>query len=465
MLILRESFRSFLTAYSNWKGSSIHRKIVGATLIVAVFTAVAKLVFFGKELVVAWRFGTLDALDAFLIAYVVPSFAINLIAGSMNAALIPVYVQARQKQGSSAANDLYGSAMTLGIVFLAICTGLILLLAPLYLQFLASGFDADKLRLTRNLLYVMSPVIVLSGITTIRGAVLNAVEKFAAPALIPVITPALTIVFIWLGGSFLGIYALALSLVVGQLTESFFLGYALKRRGVQTLPAWHGYEDNLRQIVKQFLPMMAGAFLMGSTQIVDQAFAASLPAGNVAVLGYGNKVISFPLQIAATAIGTSILPYFSTMLAQNDWQAARKTLTRYLKLIFLLTVPATLLLVVFSEPLVRILLQRGAFTDADTKLVAAVQALGALQIPFMLGGILIVRLLTAVKANHVIMRIAFVNMIVNIAADYLLMKTYGVAGIALATSVVYFVSFSLLFLSVSVIVSRSHSKNQEITTE
>jgi putative peptidoglycan lipid II flippase len=458
MLTLRESFRSFLTAYSNWKGSSMHRRILGATIIVAVFTGVAKLIFFGKELVVAWQFGTLDALDAFLIAYVVPSFAINLIAGSINAALIPVYVQTREQQGPSAANQLYASVMTLGILFLSIFTALILLSAPAYLQLLASGFEADKLRLTLQLLYVMSPVIVLSGATTIRGAVLNAVEKFAAPALIPAVTPTLTIVFILLGGSFLGIYSLALGLVIGQLAEAFLLGGALKRRGVQTSPAWHGFDENVRQVVQQLLPMVAGTVLMGSMQIVDQAFAASLPAGNVAVLGYGNKIISFPQQIAATAIGTSILPYFSRMLAQNDWQAARKTLARYLKLIFLLTVPATLLLVVFSEPLVRLLLQRGAFTEADTKVVAVVQALGALQTPFMLGGILIVRLLSAVKANHIMMWIASVNLIVNIAADYLLMRLYGVAGIALATSLVYFVSFSLLFVSVSVIIKRNDSK-------
>ncbi|HXQ38923.1 MAG TPA: hypothetical protein VN843_33280, partial [Anaerolineales bacterium] len=69
MLSLRESFRSILTAYSNWKGSSINRRILGATVIVAVFTAIAKIVFFAKELVIAWQFGTLDLLDAFLIAY------------------------------------------------------------------------------------------------------------------------------------------------------------------------------------------------------------------------------------------------------------------------------------------------------------------------------------------------------------------------------------------------------------
>ncbi|HEX6032817.1 MAG TPA: lipid II flippase MurJ [Anaerolineales bacterium] len=445
MLTLREGFRSFLNAYSNWKGSSIHRRILGATLIVAVFTGVAKVVFFSKELVVAWRFGTTDLLDAFLIAYVVPSFAINLIAGSINAAVMPTYVQARERAGQASANDLYASVMTLSIVFLTVCTGLLVLSAPLYLQILASGFPEDKLKLTLDLLYVISPVIILSGITTIRSAILNAGEKFVTPALIPVVTPAITIVLILAGGAVLGIYSLALGLVIGQLIESSWLGFALRRRGVTRSLGWHGFDANLRQIVQQFVPMVAGAFLLGSTQLVDQGFAASLPAGNVAVLNYGNKVISFPLQIAATAIGTSFLPYFSSMLAKNDWDGARQTLKRYLKLIFLLTVPLTLLLIIFSEPLVRLLLQRGAFTEADTKIVAQVQALGALQIPFYLGGILIVRLISAMKANHILMWGAGLSLVINFLADYLLMKIFGVAGISFSTSIVYFSSFVFLW--------------------
>jgi putative peptidoglycan lipid II flippase len=87
--------------------------------------------------------------------------------------------------------------------------------------------------------------------------------------------------------------------------------------------------------------------------------------------------------------------------------------------------------------------------------VAGVQALGALQIPFYLGGILVVRLLSALKANHILMWISFVNMIVNIIADYVLMRIYGVLGISFSTSVVYFISFSMLVISVSVILGRN----------
>jgi len=114
---------------------------------------------------------------------------------------------------------------------------------------------------------------------------------------------------------------------------------------------------------------------------------------------------------------------------------------------------------------VRLLLERGAFTEADTKIVADVQAFGALQIPFYLGGILIVRLLSAFKANSIIMWIAFINMIVNIVTDYLLMRTYGVIGISFSTSIVYFLSFSMLLASVLVIFARNRWNDEALKSQ
>jgi putative peptidoglycan lipid II flippase len=136
------------------------------------------------------------------------------------------------------------------------------------------------------------------------------------------------------------------------------------------------------------------------------------------------------------------------MLARQDWSGAYHTLRHSLKLILLVTIPFTLLLIVFSRPLVGMLLLRGAFTSDNVDIVANVQALGALQIPFYLGGILVVRMLSAMRANHVIVWISLINVIINIVADYILMKLYGVAGISLSTSIVYFCSFSMLLFCV-----------------
>jgi putative peptidoglycan lipid II flippase len=112
-------------------------------------------------------------------------------------------------------------------------------------------------------------------------------------------------------------------------------------------------------------------------------------------------------------------------------------------------VPLTLGLVVFSQPLIRIVFQRGAFTAEDTKVVSRVLVFLSLQIPFYILVILGIRLISALKRNSLLMVIAGVNMTLNVILNLILMRYAGVAGIALSTSCAYLVSCVLVYASIS----------------
>lgn len=426
-----------------WKtltSGSVNRQILGAALIVALGTALVKVGAGVKEIVVAWKFGTGDALDAFLIALVIPNFITVVVAGSFNAALIPTYIQVREKEGIKAAQRLFSGATIWGLGLLLITTILMLVTAPLYLPGIAAGFSAQKLDLTFKLLWAVAPWVLLTGMLSFLGAVLNAGERFVLAAISPIMTPAITIVFLLLANSW-GVFALAAGLVCGTVIEIVILGVALHRQGISLLPKWYGFDTHLRQVASQFLPAMAGAFLMGSAGLVDQSMAAMLSPGSVAALNYGNKLIALPIGLVTTALSTAVIPYFSKMVASENWTGLRHTLKHYLQLIFLVTVPLTGLLIVFSEPIVHILFQRGSFTANDTHLVAQIQTCFALQIPFYIGNTLVVRLITSMQRNHILMWAAGCDLLINITLNYLFMQWIGIKGIALSTSCVYLFTF------------------------
>jgi putative peptidoglycan lipid II flippase len=188
---------------------------------------------------------------------------------------------------------------------------------------------------------------------------------------------------------------------------------------------------------------------MVSTQIVDQAMAAMLPAGSVAALSYGNKIMAVPLNIAVTALGTAVIPYLSALVARHDWAALEHSVRRYVRLAFLASLPATLILALGALPIVRLVFERGAFTAGDSHVVAGVQALASFQIPFFVAGILVVRAISAMSLNRVLLWGNLINCAVNISLNLLFMRTLGVAGIALSTSVMYVVSSSYLYWSYS----------------
>lgn len=407
-----------------------------------------------KELVVAWKFGTKDALDAFLIAFMLPFFVTSVVAASFNAALIPTYIRVREKEGDQAAQKLFSSFMVLSLVLLMVLTILMVVTAPFYLPFLASGFNLEKLNLTRHILYVIAPIVVGSGLVAIWGAILNANEKFALAALTPVIIPITTIVFIFTFGESWGIYALAFGVMVGALFEVTILGKGLKLQGIPLHPVWHGFDRHMRKIASQYTTMIIGTLLMGSTILVDQAMAAMLEPGSVAALNYGNKVISFPISLTAMALGTAIIPYFSKMVARENWIEIRHILYRYMRVILIITVPLAILLSLISEPMIRILFQRGSFSIDDTSIVASVQFFYAFQLPFYVSGILFVRLISSMRKNNILAWGALINVIANVILNYILMKEIGVAGIALSTSLVYLLSFLFLFYNVERLLRR-----------
>jgi putative peptidoglycan lipid II flippase len=433
-----------------WKSStsnSVNRQIFSAAIVVAMGTIFVKVSAIVKELVVAYQFGTATELDAYLIALTVPSFLISIIAGSFNSALIPTYIKVREQEGIKSAQKLFAGATIWSIGLLLIATLLMLAGIPLYLPMLTNGFSPDKLALTYHLTWAIAPMLLLSGIGTIWGAVLNAGERFALVALVPMITSMITMVLLWSFKS-LGVFNLTIGMVCGQLIEMLIIGIALQRQGFSLRLKWHGFTTHLKEVANQYVPAMMGALLMCSTGLVDQSMAAMLPSGSVAALSYGNRIVTLPIVIASTALSTAVMPYFSKMVATDDWQNIRNSLRHYLLIIFAASVPLTGAIVFCSEPIVRMLLQRGSFNANDTQIVAQIQSMFAIQIPFYIGGILLVRLISAMRKNQILIVGSACNLIINIGLNFLFMRWLGVAGIALSTSFVYVFSFSFLLFFV-----------------
>ncbi|KYC40127.1 virulence factor MviN [Scytonema hofmannii PCC 7110] len=442
----------------DWKkltSGSINRKIFGAAVIVGFLTAFVKVASVGKELVIAWRFGTGDEIDAFLIALVIPSFIINVVAASFNAALIPTYIKVREQEGKIAGQKLFSGATVWSLGLLIITTILVVSTAPLYLPLIALGFSSQKLDLTFRLLCALAPIVLLNGMIVIWGAVLNAGERFALAAICPIISPVITVILL-VGFKSWGIFALAASLVFGAVVEMVILGVGLHRQGISLLPKWYGFDAHMRLVVNQYAPIVAGSLLICSAGSIDQVMAAMLSPGSVAALNYGNKVIASPISLITTALSTAVIPYFSKMLACQDWKGVNHTLKQYLQLIFLTTVPLTVLLFIFSEVIVQALFQRGSFTVENTQLVAQIQACYSLQLPFYVANILVVRLITSMQKNHILVWISALNTLVNITLNYFFIKWMGIKGIALSTSCIYLCSF----LTVLIFALKTIKENQ-----
>jgi putative peptidoglycan lipid II flippase len=441
---LRPAAGALASGWRRWQAASDNRRIFGAMLVVGGAMCGVKVAAMAKDLVVASWFGTNNVLDAYLMALVLPAFVVNLVVNAFGSALIPAYIELRDRRGKDAADEMLSSVMLLSTGMLCGVTGLVGLGGPHLLPWLAGGFDAGKLALTTHLFYLMLPSIAFSGIATVWASVLRASEQFALAELSDAAVPVFSAIALITAGHRWGISALAVGLVVGYFVKAGLLAWGGHRAGLALAPRWHGQTPEVRQVIGQYLPMLAGGLFLGTAPLIDQAMAATLSPGSVAKLSYGVRVVAPILAVGAMSIGTAILPYFSRMIAAGDMVAVRHTLKTYTKLILLVTVPVTVALVLLSDQVVHVIFERGAFTTADTREVSRVQAMAALQIPFYVLGILFVRLISSMKANQILMFGTVISFVVNLSMDYLLMHVMGVAGIALSTTFVYACSLGFL---------------------
>ncbi len=383
-----------------------------------------------------------------------PAFVVMLVAITLNAALIPTFIQVRTGQGDAAAQRLFSSAMlwSQGLLF-TICVAL-LAVGPGILGCVAHEFPPAKLALTVRLFYALLPVILLSGIASNCGAVLNACGRFALPAIMSLVTPALTLFLLLTRARQWGISVLVAGALFGAAIEAVTIALALRRSGFHLEFRWYGRSPELRQVGSQYAPLIAAGLLSSGVVLVDQSMAAMLEPGSVAALSYGNRIVSVLVSLTSFTLCTAVVPYLSQMVAARNWEGCRRTMHTYSWIVSCLMVPLAAIMVLFSGLIVRLLYQRGNFTPADTLLVSHVQAMYAFQLAFTAIGMLYSRLLVAMKRTDIIMASAALNLGLDIILNLVCMRYLGVAGIALATSLFYFGTFLFLRTTARRLLSR-----------
>jgi putative peptidoglycan lipid II flippase len=197
---------------------------------------------------------------------------------------------------------------------------------------------------------------------------------------------------------------------------------------------WHGMNEATREVAYQYGPVLLSSVVASGGLLVDQSMAAMLPAGSVSALVYANRFVSVVLTLLAGAVSTAVVPYFSRMIAVCDWAGCRHTMRTWVRLTALVSAPIAVGLIVGAHLLIRITFQHGAFSAHDTAVVTPVLAMYALQIPFFVCSRVFYRFIVAMRRTDLILYCGAINLGLDIVLNLVLMRWFGVAGIALATS-------------------------------
>jgi putative peptidoglycan lipid II flippase len=352
----------------------------------------------------------------------------------MNQALVPTLIRVREREGHERAQELLSSSMLWMCVLLGVATAGMALTARGFFPLIASHFSPGKLDLSVRIFYALLPVVLITGIATNCTAVLNASDRFALPALAVVVNPVAIILGALLLSARLGIWAVVCATLAGALVHAAVVAGMMESHGYRFRLRWHGMTEATREVAYQYGPVLLSSLVASGGLLVDQSMAAMLPAGSVSALVYANRFVSVVLTLLAGAVSTAVTPYFSRMIAFEDWAGCRHTLRTWVRLTAWVSAPIAVLLIAGSHLLIRITFQHGAFGPHDTAAVTPVLAMYAIQIPFFVASRVFYRFLVAMRRTDLIFYCGTINLILDIGLNLILMRWFGVAGIALATS-------------------------------
>jgi putative peptidoglycan lipid II flippase len=222
--------------------------------------------------------------------------------------------------------------------------------------------------------------------------------------------------------------------LAGTLFQALIVAFLLERHGYHFSLRWHGSTEAVREVGRQYGPILLSSLVASGGLLVDQSMAAGLAPGSVSALVYSSRFVAVALALMAGAISTAVLPSLSRLVAHGDWAACRATVNHWVFVSLAASVPIAAALVFGARLLVSTSLEHGAFGPKDTAVVTSVLAMYALQIPFSVASRVDFRLIVAARRTDLILSCGIVNLALDVVLNIVLMRTMGVAGIALATS-------------------------------
>lgn len=410
---------------------AVHRPVFQNAAVVGALTALVKIAAAVKVAVTARYFGAGDELDAYLVAFLLPIFFVDTIAGTFTPSLVPGLIRARVL-GFARVQELSQAGLFLVLGAMTPVVGLLLATGRWVLPLLGASFSEAKLDLTAALFFTMLLWLPMGACSGAWRALLNAHDRFMLAVVVQMGAPVLTMAFLVIGAERWGVWTLAAAVVVGSLVECVALGLAVRRLGVSLRPRWPGWTPEIRAVRDQYGPLMAGTMMVAACGLIDQAVAASLGTGNVSALSYGQKFAVTLIAVAGTAWATALLPEFSRFVTEKRWDALRKSVRLHLGLALALLTVVAMVLAWGSAPLVRWMFQRGEFGPQEAAVVTGIQQVTLMLVPVAVALTIAQRLATAIGASHLVLRAGVAATIANIAADFVLPRWFGVRGVAMA---------------------------------
>jgi putative peptidoglycan lipid II flippase len=389
-----------------------------------------------REIVLARQFGTSEAFSAYVSAFRIPDLLFLVVmAGAFGSAFIPVFSGFLGDGEDEAAWKLASVVLNISGIVVIFTAALAWVFAPELVRYVVApeaSTAAQQVTVDCMRVLLLSPVFLGFGIAA-KG-ILEGQDLFTLPALAPIAYNTATILGAVVLGPRVGVYGVAIGVVIGAIGFLLLEIPGLVRTGMRYSISFDPRTPGVSEVGRLLAPRLIGqaAFQLNFVAVTNLAWRTG--DQSVSALNYAWQLLMLPHGVLALSVSTVILPTLSRLWQVGDTAAFRATLGNALRPLLFLSLPAAVILFAFRVPIVQTLFQTGAFSAESTSLVAAPLA-------FLAAGLVSYALVEALTRAFYAMHdtrtpvtagigIVALNVVIGVA----LLDRMGYLGLALALS-------------------------------
>ncbi len=394
---------------------------------------------FVSSIALARVLGATGATDAYYLGLSMPVLVYGILLGALRSGAIPALTEAAGREGEEglkrSASDLLSGVLAASVCLALLVTACFELALPL----IVGGHALD---LTRVIVLELAPYAVLGAMTGVFSAVLAVRGLFVVPVAVMVLEPVFKSALIFGLGHQIGVQALVAGNLAGGGVAAAVLWYVLRKQGLSLRLARRFDTSFVRDTARVSIPLIVSMSVLQVNPVIDRTMASSSGAGSVTALELGLRLFLVPAGIVTGLLIAPITATWALRKAEGGWIALQGSITRALVGAAAVVPPFVVLGVMLRHQLVALFFQGGAYSADALQQTTSVFALILLALPAQMLVVVFSTLFLVQKDTVFPMKIAFANVVLNIALNFVFREYFGVAGIALSTSL----TFTLLLL-------------------
>ncbi|MFC0236523.1 murein biosynthesis integral membrane protein MurJ [Fictibacillus phosphorivorans] len=415
-----------------------------STIILFGISLFSRIMGFIRDTLTAKTFGTSNFMDAFNIAQTIPVLIFGILGSALTTTLLPVFIE-QQKTEQKVINFLNILVSNL-IIILIVILGFCFYYTNQIVDIIAPGFSTEQKDFTILITKIGLPSIIFMTLTAISISYLQSNKKFYGPNLIGVVLSSIIICYLLIFEDNYGVKGLMVVTTIAYVAQFIFLIPSLINCKWKFNLNINYKNDTFIKTILLMTPVILGSTVDQINFMVDRFLASNLSEGSISAITYSSRLNGLITGLFASSLGILLFFENSKAVSNGDINLLKRQIRKSLDILLIICIPISLFIFINAETIVQMVFERGSFDSKSTYLTSSVLKYYSLGIPAIMARDLLIKSFYSLKNTRTPMLNGIFTVILNILLSVFLVEHLGLRGLAIASSISFFVtSISLYF--------------------